>query len=61
MEQHIHAAQSLPLVRSMFSGLLHQRELSERLYFIKSRILNGHSQEDMAFLLGRSTEGLETL
>jgi len=42
-----------------FSGLLNQHELSQRLQFIRHRIANGYTTDEVAFLLGRTPHYLK--
>jgi len=50
--QQLYAGESS--LKSTFSGLINQREFWQRLHFIRSRILNGYSREEVSFLLGRT-------
>jgi len=43
-----------PTLRSTYSGLLNQHEFLQRLHFMRSRILNAYTAEEVAFLLGRT-------
>lgn len=43
-----------PSLKTTFSGLVNQHEFLQRIQFMKSRILNGYTTEQVAFLLGRT-------